>query len=206
MRRPQNTLLAPLRMGVGAYFSERSNVDKNMFIREASIFGITSVVSAVQRLSEMVTGDSTMDRRTAIKATGALMASTALAGCSGESDTEASFPESFGGWMDNVGNYDSVTDMTGEDEITIDVAIEGNEGNYAYGPAAVGVSSGTKVVWKWTGEGGSHNVVASDGSFESELVGEEGHTFERTFDSSGTYKYKCVPHETFGMKGVVVVV
>lgn len=170
----------------------------------------------------MVTGDSAMNRRSVIKATGVIMGSAVLAGCSsenqaGQSDNagtgeaqettaDVSFPDDFGGWMDNVGNYDTVTNMTGEDEITIDVAIEGNEGHYAFGPAAVGISANTTVTWKWTGEGGSHNVLASDGSFESELIGKEGHTFERTFDSSGNYKYKCDPHETFGMKGVVVVV
>lgn len=180
----------------------------------------------------MVTDDLVVNRRTVLKATGVTMTGMALAGCTGENqddqsddsgngggqrtddsgngggqetDDSGSSTESFDGWMDNVGNYREVTDLTGESGTTIDVGGEGNDGNYTFEPAAVRVSAGTTVTWKWTGEGGSHSVIAEDGSFESELVGEEGHTFEQTFDSSGTYKYKCGPHETLGMKGVVVV-
>ncbi|MFC6823540.1 plastocyanin/azurin family copper-binding protein [Halopelagius fulvigenes] len=60
-------------------------------------------------------------------------------------------------------------------------------------------------MWEWSGQGGSHNVSAKDGSFGSEMTGEKGHTFERTFEEAGTYKYVCVPHEAMGMKGAVVV-
>jgi halocyanin-like protein len=170
----------------------------------------------------MVTDDPIMNRRNVIKATGAIITSTALAGCSSaggifqssnngtgenqETETEVSFPESFGGWMEEVDNYDSVADMTGRNEITIDVAAEGNGGHYAFEPPAVGISANTTVIWKWTGEGAAHNVIAKNGSFESELTGKEGHTFEQTFENNGTYKYNCGPHEQFGMKGVIIVV
>lgn len=111
----------------------------------------------------------------------------------------------FGGWFDNVGNFDGVVDKTGQSEVTVMVGAEGNGGGYAFDPAAITVDTGTTVTWEWTGDGGSHNVAAEDGSFESKLVGEAGHTFSHTFDSTGTFKYKCVPHEAMGMKGAVVV-
>jgi hypothetical protein len=50
-----------------------------------------------------------------------------------------------------------------------------------------------------------HNVVGQDGSFESELTDEEGHTFSHTFEEAGVYRYVCGPHEAMGMKGAVVV-
>ncbi len=53
-----------------------------------------------------------------------------------------------------------------------------------------------------------HNVVSDgDGPIESgdPVTVSEGHTFEYTFEESGEYKYVCVPHETLGMKGAVVV-
>ncbi|MFB9826103.1 halocyanin domain-containing protein [Halobaculum roseum] len=112
---------------------------------------------------------------------------------------------SFDGWFDDVDNYDGVVDETSADEVTVEVGTEANGGYYGFGPAAVRVSTGTTVVWEWTGQGSSHNVAAEDGSFESELVSEEGHTFSHTFDSSGTTKYACTPHKAMGMKGVVVV-
>jgi halocyanin-like protein len=89
--------------------------------------------------------------------------------------------------------------------VTVTVGAQGNGGYLAFDPAAVRVSSGTTVTWEWTGQGGSHNVVAEDGSFESELVAEEGHTFSHTFEESGAYRYYCQPHETLGMNGAVVV-
>jgi nitrite reductase (NO-forming) len=118
---------------------------------------------------------------------------------SAQSDTE------FDGWFDDVDNYDGVVDETGRDEVRIDVGSEANGGGFGFGPAAVAVSPGTTVVWEWTGKGGSHNVEADDGSFESEMVDTTGHTFSHTFEDAGTTRYFCLPHKAMGMKGVVVV-
>lgn len=53
------------------------------------------------------------------------------------------------------------------------------------------------------GEGSDHNVSNSDGDFESETVGEEGHPVEHTFGESGTDTHVCTPHEAVGMKAVI---
>jgi halocyanin-like protein len=104
-----------------------------------------------------------------------------------------------------VGNFSGVVDETGRSSVTVTVGADGNGGNLAFDPAVVRVSAGTEVTWEWNGMGGSHNVVAEDGSFESELTTEEGHTFSHTFEESGVYTYSCQPHKTLGMKGAVVV-
>jgi halocyanin-like protein len=109
------------------------------------------------------------------------------------------------GWLEGVDNHDGVVDRRGQSEVTVEVGTSGNGGDFGFGPAAVQVDPGATVVWKWTGKGGSHDVVAEDGSFESEMVGEAGHTFERTFDSPGVVKYYCMPHRPVGMKGAVLV-
>ena len=111
----------------------------------------------------------------------------------------------YDGWFENVANFDGTVDRTGESEVTITVGAEGNDGAYAFGPAAVQVDPGTTVTWKWTGAGGSHNVVAEDGSYESTMYGSQGDTFEQTFDGTGISKYYCGPHKQMGMKGAVVV-
>jgi halocyanin-like protein len=112
----------------------------------------------------------------------------------------------FGNWFDNVGNYDgSVVDARGESEVTIGVGTAGNGGNLAFDPPAVHVDTGTTVVWEWTGEGGSHNVVEQEGAFESDLSAEEGFTYEQTLSESGIVNYYCNPHRGQGMKGSVVV-
>ncbi|WP_396613050.1 halocyanin domain-containing protein [Haloferax sp. S1W] len=165
-------------------------------------------------------------RRTFLRSTAAASTIALLAGCSGsggdsnggnggDSDpttdttataTPAQETASFDGWFERTDNYDGVHDKTGQDSVTVLVGAEGNGGGFAFGPAAVKVSPGTTVVWEWTGEGGTHNVLEREnGLFESELTGEEGFTFEYTFEEAGEYKYVCVPHETLGMVGVVVV-
>ena len=105
-------------------------------------------------------------------------------------------------YLSDANNYDSVQDMTGEDSVTVEV---GAGNGLAFGPAGIQVDSGTTVTWEWTGEGGGHNVVDEDGKFESEIVSEGGHTFEYTFEESGTTRYYCAPHKASGMKGAVVV-
>ncbi|MBB6646246.1 halocyanin domain-containing protein [Halobellus ruber] len=158
-------------------------------------------------------------RRTVLGGTAA--AAVGFAGCSGGGGTasgesgstdEPTGTATSGGstdaveeYLSDVDNYDGIVDETGASEVTVTVGAEANGGNFGFGPAAIRVSMGTKVVWKWNGLGSTHNVVAEDGSFESKLVAEDGHTFSRTFEEPGTVEYYCTPHKTMGMKGVVVV-
>ncbi|MFB6281886.1 MAG: halocyanin domain-containing protein [Haloferacaceae archaeon] len=168
----------------------------------------------------------TIDRRTLLR-TGAIAAAGLFAGCSGGGGgegTTAAETESGGGgdgdgggggdvpaavsdFLADAGNFDgSVADRTGQSEVTVEVGAQGNGGNFAFAPPAVRVDAGTTVVWEWTGQGGQHNVVAREGAgFESELVSEAGHTFSWTAEGDGPVTYVCVPHESLGMKGAVVI-
>lgn len=109
------------------------------------------------------------------------------------------------GWFENTAGVEEVTDARGQSRVEVTVGAQGNGGALAFAPAAVRVDPGTTVVWTWTGDGGTHNVVANDGSFESEYYGSSGDTFEATLDAPGVTRYVCVPHESMGMKGAVVV-
>ncbi|MGB9965327.1 halocyanin domain-containing protein [Halobacterium sp. CBA1126] len=109
----------------------------------------------------------------------------------------------FDGWFEGVSNFDGVVDETGQSQVTVEVGTEANGGPYGFSPAAIRVDPGTEVVFEWVN--GTHNVVAEDGSYESELTNESGFTYSRTYDSEGVSKYYCNPHKTMGMKGAVVV-
>jgi len=113
----------------------------------------------------------------------------------------------FDGWFDDVPNYSSTVDERGQSEVSVEVGVENGDGPYGFGPASIRVDPGTTVVWEWSGQGGSHNVIAENGpySYESELVAEAGHTFSHTFEEEGVSKYFCQPHRALGMKGAVVV-
>ncbi len=143
-------------------------------------------------------------RRTVIRAAVAGGAAAATGGAA-VSTAAAQSSGGLSAWFSNTSNYDGVVDETGSSSVTVKVGTEANGGAFGYGPAAVRVDPGTTVTWEWTGNGGSHNVVADSGAFESELVGDAGHTFEHTFEESGVFKYACTPHKAMGMKGAVVV-
>ena len=146
-----------------------------------------------------------MKRRDFLKTAGGTAAAAgAVAAGAG---TAAAQSIDYGGWLDDVGNYDGTTvDATGQSEVTIGVGTEGNGGNFAFDPPAVQIDPGTTVIWEWTGEGGQHNVVAeSGGDFESELTATAGFTFEHTFEEEGIVTYYCQPHRSLGMKAAVAV-
>jgi halocyanin-like protein len=147
------------------------------------------------------TSERVVSRRSLLKAGTGAAAATAV-GASGTALAQSG--ENYGGYLSNANGYDGTTiDMTGQSNVTIAV---GSGNGLGFGPAAVQVDPGTTVTWEWTGQGGAHNVVAEDGSFDSgETVADEGTTFEHTFESEGVAQYYCNPHKGVGMKGVVAV-
>lgn len=153
-------------------------------------------------------------RRAFLRTIGGVAAVGMIAGCLGDvganSDDDGDYSDSFdengnpeyGDWFDDVNNYDGTVDARGEDEIVVAV---GANGGLAFDPVAILIEPGTTVVWEWTGDGGQHDVVHVDDAFESDLIGEVGHTFEHTFGESGIYRYVCSPHRQAGMKGAIAV-
>jgi halocyanin-like protein len=145
----------------------------------------------------------TMGRRGFLR-TAAVAGGVATVGL-GMGPSVASASEEFEAWFSNVGNYDGLVDRRGQSEVRVDVGSTANGGGFGFGPPAVQVDPGTTVVWEWTGEGGRHNVAEVDGVFESDLTDAAGTEFERSFEETGVSYYVCVPHESMGMKGAVVV-
>jgi halocyanin-like protein len=104
----------------------------------------------------------------------------------------------YGDWFDTVDNFAGTVDRRGEDVVTVTVGAAGNGGAFGFGPAAVQVDPGTTIRWVWSGEGGVHNVVASDGSFASEMSGDAGHVFGYVAEDRGVHTYACEPHAAMG--------
>ncbi|WP_224450443.1 halocyanin domain-containing protein [Haloprofundus salilacus] len=148
------------------------------------------------------------DRRRFLSAAGSLALVGLLGGCTntandGDSGSNGeSDPASVDDWLSNTGNYEGVVDTTDVDSVTIEVGARGNNGANAFAPAAIEISPGTTVTWEWVD--GYHNVVATEGQFDSGEV-EQNATFEHTFDTTGTVYYYCEPHRSMAMKGAIVV-
>ena len=114
----------------------------------------------------------------------------------------------FGGWLGDTSNYDGTTvDERGAGSVTIEVGASANGGAFGFAPPAVWIDPGTEVTWEWTGNGGTHNVVAQSGAeFRSgDPTDDSSATFSQTFDDTGVVTYYCNPHRGMGMKGAIVV-
>lgn len=77
----------------------------------------------------------------------------------------------------------------------------------AFEPAQVKAKVGQTVRFTWAG--GSHNVVSGarcthDGKFKSGAT-QAGGTYERKFETAGSFPYYCEPHCETGMTGEVIV-
>lgn len=173
-----------------------------------------------------------LSRRRYLAGTGAALTIGTLAGCSGGGDSGdgsdgddgmdggdgsdggdggdgGDVPTEIDDYLADANQYDgSIEDLTGQDEVTVEVGA-GDTG-FAFSPAAIRIDSSTTVVWEWTGQGGGHNVASveeSESDFENgETIGEEGYTFEQSFDNTGIQLYECTPHSANGMLGAIEVV
>ncbi len=168
-----------------------------------------------------MTDRDSLDRRRFLAATGA-GAAVLIAGCSsdsdgsddnedngdngdsdGNNDGSGDAPAAVDDFLGDANNYDGVVDETGSDEVTVSV---GDGGSNAFAPAAVRISTGTTVTWKWDSD--THNVSAKDAPTDwsgHESIENTDFTYEHTFDEAGEYMYVCTPHEQTGMKGAIVV-
>lgn len=79
---------------------------------------------------------------------------------------------------------DDVSDDAGD----IDVAI----GDFFFDPEMTSVAVGDTVTWTHEGDI-THNVTARDGSFASDNL-RVGETFTHTFDTAGSFEYRCTLH------------
>lgn len=138
-------------------------------------------------------------------------AAFALAGCSGSGD----------GGGDGTETGTPTATPTAEPAETVEMTDD-----LAFTPESVTVTAGTTVVWENVGNVG-HSVTAygdripdgadywASGGFGSESAARDGYpdqgnveggeTFEYTFETTGTHEYFCIPHETAGMKGTIIV-
>ncbi len=77
----------------------------------------------------------------------------------------------------------------------------------AFSPSTITIEPGQPVCWTWSATADSHNIKADDGSFTSGEPAMNG-TFQKTFNTPGTFGFHCQVHGNpngSGMHGVVIV-
>ncbi|SER66886.1 plastocyanin/azurin family copper-binding protein [Natrinema salaciae] len=135
-----------------------------------------------------------------------------------ESDSDDTDDSDDNEGTDDHESHDHETEHeVGKPVAEIEVEMVTNDDGKHFGPHVVHVESGGTV--RWVLKSGSHDTTAyhpethgdqqriPDGAepWASDLLSDEGDTFERTFDVEGVYDYACTPHEGAGMIGTVVV-
>lgn len=156
-----------------------------------------------------------MQRRDVLRKSGLVATAglTGLAGCSSD-----------GGSTDKAGDDGSTAGdqstgtSSGESSTTNTVLMATDGGNYYFDPIGLSVDAGETVTFEI--KSGSHSATAykegtgpatvtriPDGAkaFNSEILSEQGATYEHTFETEGTYDYFCIPHKSLGMVGRIVV-
>jgi plastocyanin len=103
--------------------------------------------------------------------------------------------------MSACSSDDDGTGTTTNDVVSVQVT------SNAFTPGSTKIKVGQTVRWTWAG--GSHNVVSGsnctdDGKFKSGAP-QAGGTYEKKFETAGTFPYFCEPHCAMNMTGEVVV-
>lgn len=139
-----------------------------------------------------------MDRRAFLQRAGAV-ATVAVAGCSGGSDTATEEP---------------TATPTEAAQNTVEMVTYRSE--YYFDPIGLFVDPGETVTWEL--DSGDHSATAyTEGSasvtrvpdgasgWNSGTLTDVGATVEHTFETPGTYDYFCLPHKSLEMVGRIVV-
>jgi plastocyanin len=76
---------------------------------------------------------------------------------------------------------------------------------YLYEPANLTFTVGEKITFKITSETEFHTFTIDELDIYETADAGESYEFTITFETAGTYRLYCVPHETLGMIGEVTV-
>ncbi|MBI2411574.1 MAG: cupredoxin domain-containing protein [Candidatus Kerfeldbacteria bacterium] len=100
---------------------------------------------------------------------------------------------------DDTNDQDATDDSGDELDITTEsIAIE----DFAFTPASLTIAAGSTVTWT-NNDSSTHTVTSTDGGDLNSGNLAQGDTYEFTFDTPGTYTYRCNIHTS--MTGTVIV-
>lgn len=135
-----------------------------------------------------------------------------LAGCTSSSNQDKEDEDDSSGEGHSDAHGASLDGPSASATVTMATKDDGEH----FEPHVVWVEPGGSVTWEL--DSGSHTTTAyaektnrpqripdEASAWDSGTVSEGGATFEHTFETPGVYDYLCLPHETTGMIGTVIV-
>ena len=88
---------------------------------------------------------------------------------------------------------------------TVNLDDAGGRGPFSFDPADLTFDAGDTVDFTFVGESQFHTFTVADLGIDVDVAGGETLSFQYTFDTPGTYKLICVPHQALGMVGTITV-
>lgn len=83
---------------------------------------------------------------------------------------------------------------------------QGGSGKYAFSPSEHKFSVGEEVTFALIAETEFDTFTVDELGIDQTINAGETKVFSFTFDKAGTYKLYCIPHQSLGMVGKIVVV
>ncbi len=93
----------------------------------------------------------------------------------------------------------------GSADRSIEVLMQDDGGNYIYDPAEITVATGETLELVLTSQNEFHSFTVDDLGIDVEVEAGETDKLVFTFDEPGTYDFICLPHESLGMVGQIIV-
>jgi plastocyanin len=93
----------------------------------------------------------------------------------------------------------------GSADRSIDVLMKDDGGNYVYDPVEITVSAGETIELVLASQNEFHSFTVDDLGIDVEVEAGETSELVFTFDEPGTYDFICLPHESLGMVGQIIV-
>ena len=109
-------------------------------------------------------------------------------------------------WVARAPNFTGdVVDRTDTDTAIVTVGAPDTNNQFVFTPPVLKAATGATVEWQWAGSG-PHTVTFEEHDIGTDgVVSTSGTQFTHTFEEPGTYRYRCGPHETIGMRGAIIV-
>ena len=90
-------------------------------------------------------------------------------------------------------------------DLELAVTLKDENGDYAYDPEEITIGTGQTVKFALTSQGEFHTFTVDDLDIDMEVEAGDTESLTFTFDEPGTYDLICIPHESLGMVGKMIV-
>ena len=102
-------------------------------------------------------------------------------------------------------NYSSSASAAAPSDYVLDVAMNDANAKYGFNPTDITVKKGETVTFNLTSENEFHSFTVDSLGIDVEVDAGTTEEITFTFSEAGTFDLICIPHESLGMVGKIIV-